>query len=68
MMQRPLAPVVLLALGDTVTRDVALPARVPPPSQGEGPHLSYAWQWFGFAAVFVVGFLAFARGGVAKPS
>jgi surfeit locus 1 family protein len=68
MMQRPLAPVVLLALGDTVTRDVALPARVPPPSQGEGPHLSYAWQWFGFAAVFVVGFLAFARGSVAKPT
>ena len=61
MMHRPLAPAVLLALGDTVTRDVALVTRVPPPSQGEGPHFSYAMQWFGFATVFIVGFLAFAR-------
>lgn len=61
MMQRPLAPAVLLALGDTVTHDVALVTRVPPPSQSEGPHFSYAMQWFGFATVFIVGFVAFAR-------
>ncbi len=61
MMGRPLAPVVLLALGDTVTHDVTLVTRVPPPSQSEGPHKSYALQWFGFATVFVVGFIAFAR-------
>lgn len=61
MMHRPLAPVVLLALGDTVTRDVALVTRVPPPSQSEGPHFSYAMQWFGFATVFIVGFIAFVR-------
>jgi surfeit locus 1 family protein len=35
------------------------PARVPPPSLGEGPHFSYAMQWFGFATVFAVGFIAF---------
>lgn len=63
MMSRPLAPFVLLALGDTVVRDVTLPARVPPPSQSEGPHFSYAMQWFGFALVAIVGFVAFARRG-----
>ena len=58
---RPLLPVVLLALGDTTPRDVTRPARVPPPSLGEGPHQSYAFQWFGFATVFAVGFVAFLR-------
>lgn len=59
MMGRPLAPFALLQLGDTVVRDVSLATRIPPPSLGEGPHQSYAMQWFGFAAVFVVGFVAF---------
>ncbi len=63
MMRRPLVPVVLLALGDTVPRDVSKPSRVPPPSPSEGPHQSYAFQWFGFALVFVVGFGAFLAGG-----
>ncbi len=63
MMKRPLVPVVLLALGDTTPRDVVRPARVPPPSPSEGPHKSYAFQWFGFALVFVVGFVAFVRSG-----
>lgn len=58
---RPLVPVVLLALGDTVLRDVTRPARVPPPQLTDGPHFSYAMQWFGFATVFAVGFLAFVR-------
>ena len=62
MVGRPLLPVVLLALGDTVTRDVVRPARVPPPSLSEGPHQSYAMQWFGFALVFLVGFAVVARG------
>ena len=61
MMRRPLAPAVLLALGDTVSRDIALVTRIPPPSQSEGPHFSYAMQWFGFATVFLIGFIAFVR-------
>ncbi len=63
LMRRPLVPVVLLALGDTVPRDVVRPSRVPPPSPSEGPHKSYAFQWFGFALVFVVGYVAFVWGG-----
>lgn len=58
---RPLAPFVLLALGDTVVRDISKPARIPPPAITEGPHLSYALQWFGFATVFLIGFLVFAK-------
>lgn len=61
MMQRPLAPVVLLAVGDTVPRDMVRPARVPPPSLSEGAHKSYAVQWFAFATVFVAGFVAFVQ-------
>lgn len=37
------------------------PVRVPPPALDEGPHKSYAFQWFGFAAVALVGGAAFAR-------
>jgi surfeit locus 1 family protein len=59
MMGRPLASFVLLALGDTVVRDVTKPAAIPPPSLGEGAHQSYAFQWFAFAAVAIVGFIAF---------
>lgn len=58
---RPVAPFVLLVLGDTTMTDITRPSRVPPPPITEGPHLSYALQWFSFATVFVVGFLAFTR-------
>ena len=56
---RPLAPFVLLVLGDTVVRDIHKPTRIPPPSLSEGAHESYAYQWFSFALVALVGFVAF---------
>lgn len=31
------------------------PARLPPPALDNGPHLSYAIQWFAFAAIALVG-------------
>lgn len=31
------------------------PARLPPPALDDGPHLSYAVQWFAFAAIAIVG-------------
>ena len=34
---------------------VSAPARLPPPALDEGPHLSYAVQWFAFAAIAIVG-------------
>jgi len=36
----------------------ASPLRLPPPQPGAGPHLSYAVQWFAFAAVALIGWLA----------
>jgi surfeit locus 1 family protein len=59
---RPVAPFILLALGDTIMQDITRPVRVPPPPVTDGPHFSYALQWFGFASVFVVGFVLFSRG------
>ena len=59
MIGRPIEPYLLLALGDTVPESMTKPARVPPPSLSEGPHFSNAMQWFGFATVFAVGFVAF---------
>jgi surfeit locus 1 family protein len=39
--------------------DPALPRRVATTDLGEGPHLSYAVQWFAFAIILVVGYIAF---------
>ena len=40
-----------------------LPTPVPPPELGEGPHFSYALQWFSFTAIGVIGWLALLRRG-----
>ena len=63
VMHRPLAPVVLLVLGDTMPHEVTRPSRIPPPSLSEGPHQSYAYQWFTFAFIFFAGFIAFVVNG-----
>ena len=54
-----LAPFVLLQLGDTVQHDATRITRVPPPSLSEGPHKSYAVQWFVFATIAIGGFVAY---------
>lgn len=49
-----LAPVYVVAMGE---RSDSLPVPVSPPDfQDEGPHLSYALQWFGFALIATIGF------------
>jgi surfeit locus 1 family protein len=40
---------------------LSLPRRWALPALSDGPHLSYAVQWFSFAAIIVVGSLALAR-------
>lgn len=53
------APVYLVELGE---RSGELPITVDPPDfTDEGPHLAYAIQWFGFAAVGLVGFFFLLR-------
>jgi surfeit locus 1 family protein len=39
--------------------DPPLPKRIPTTDLGQGPHLSYAIQWFAFAAILLVGYPAF---------
>ncbi len=39
--------------------DPALPRRVAAADLGEGPHMGYAVQWFAFAIILVVGYIAF---------
>lgn len=57
----PIAPVYLVAVEDSAAaRFDTVPAseriaRLSPPPLDEGPHLSYAIQWFCFAAVAIVG-------------
>lgn len=52
-MHYPLAPYYLVATGDSA--DGAHPARRELPALDEGPHLSYALQWFSFAAIALGG-------------
>ena len=44
----------LVQVGDTLPRD-STPARLAPPPLDEGPHRGYAFQWFSFAAIALVG-------------
>jgi surfeit locus 1 family protein len=38
-----------------------LPRTVPPPTLDDGPHLSYAFQWFSFATIAIVGYGVLVR-------
>ena len=49
----PLSPYYLIATGDTA--DVTHPVRRAMPVLDDGPHRSYAVQWFAFAAIALVG-------------
>ena len=48
-------------LGTGEAIDQTRPVRIPLPSLDEGPHLSYAVQWFSFAAIAIIGSVALAR-------
>ena len=56
----PLAPVLLVAGGDTAGMGAGrIPVRLEPPPLDEGPHWNYAMQWFAFAGISVAGLAAF---------
>ncbi len=50
----PVAPVYVVAT-DSATGSAHRPRRLKPPPLDEGPHMSYAIQWFSFAAIAIVG-------------
>lgn len=58
----PVASMLVYQLGDTLGGHAStggtVPARFPVPTMDEGPHKSYAIQWFSFATVFVLGYAA----------
>lgn len=49
----PLEPYTVVALGDSIAPDA--PARLEVPPLDDGPHRSYAFQWFSFAAIALGG-------------
>ena len=46
----------------TAVVDPTRPVRIPLPALDEGPHRSYALQWFAFAAIALIGTAAVVRG------
>jgi cytochrome oxidase assembly protein ShyY1 len=57
----PLAPVYVDLIDAVPTPAATDPTPLPPPTLDEGPHLSYAVQWFIFAACVLVGWLLAVR-------
>jgi cytochrome oxidase assembly protein ShyY1 len=57
----PLVPAYLELVATNPAPAVAQPELIPPPVLDEGPHLSYAGQWFLFSACAVVGWLLVVR-------
>jgi surfeit locus 1 family protein len=56
-----LAPVYLLLQAQDPAQEGGLPIPAEVPEPTEGPHLSYAIQWFSFATIAVVGYVVLAR-------
>lgn len=57
----PLLPFILQQTGTSPPPLRGLPRRWPPPALDDGPHLSYAIQWFSFALIIVLGTSALLR-------
>ena len=57
---RPVAPYLVMQTSDSALRADSVPARVEAPILDEGPHRGYAFQWFGFATIALVGGAALA--------
>jgi surfeit locus 1 family protein len=57
----PLAPYYLVLIGETKTPPADIPPRVPVPPLDEGSHQSYAFQWFSFAAISIIGMILYLR-------
>ncbi len=57
----PIAPLYLLLQEQSPSQPEELPRAAPLPEPSDGPHLSYAVQWFTFAIIAVVGMVVLAR-------
>lgn len=61
----PLYPFTVILEADSASHAGA-PPRVPPPPLDEGPHRSYAIQWFAFAVIAIVGTAFYLMSGAGK--
>jgi surfeit locus 1 family protein len=57
----PVRPFLVVLQGDTKVRNGGILPRVAAPPLDEGPHMSYAIQWFAFATIAIVGAVFFVR-------
>jgi surfeit locus 1 family protein len=57
----PIAPYYLVLIGNSVDPPPDVPPRVPVPPMDEGSHQSYAFQWFSFATISIIGMGLFLR-------
>jgi surfeit locus 1 family protein len=57
----PILPVYLLLEQQAPPQPGALPEPPPLPTLDNGPHLSYAVQWFSFAAIALIGYVVLLR-------
>ena len=57
----PVAPYVVVQDADSASHRDSVPVRLEMPALDEGPHKSYAIQWFSFAVIAVVGGVALSR-------
>lgn len=58
-MPYPLAPYYIVAQAEGTTSGPDTPVRIPAPALDEGPHKSYAFQWFSFAVIALLGTAAY---------
>ena len=56
-----IAPYYLVLIGNSDNPPPNVPPRVPVPPLDEGSHQSYAFQWFSFAAISIIGMALFLR-------
>ena len=63
----PVAEYYVVVEPDSENTETNVPVRIPVPPLDEGPHMSYAIQWFAFAAIALVGpFLALYGKGASR--
>ena len=65
--ETPLLPFSVL-LQEQQPAGAALPIPGPAPQRSEGNHESYAWQWFSFAAILLIGYPFLLRRSLRGPS
>ena len=64
----PIAYFYVVAIVEGTTGGTDTPVRLPLPALEEGPHKSYAIQWFSFAAIALVGTAAFLASSRTRPT